>query len=300
MDEQTLCVSILQNINDGVYFVDKERNITFWNKSAERITGFTASEVIHTSCYQNLLNHVNEEGEEICKNGCPLHKTMQDGITREGLVYLHHKNGYRIPVQMKSIAIMENLEIVGAMEIFHDYTEQNTLLHQLEELKSLALRDQLTNLPNRRYIESFLELKKNDFMSFGIPFGIAFIDLDRFKSINDQYGHNIGDEVLQVAAKTFSRMVRNSDLIGRWGGEEFLGVFCGVDMDSLRKICTKLKTMIEKSSISRDIDLKITISIGATLFRLEDTIEQAIQRADQFLYKSKEAGRNRVTTDDNK
>lgn len=296
MDEKELYRNILQNIYDGVYFVDKERKITFWNKAAERITGFSASEVLNKFCYDNILKHVNEYGCELCKNGCPLHETLKDGSMRETIVYLQHKKGHRIPVHIQSIAIKHNQEILGAVEIFKDNSEQNSILKQIEDLKILALKDQLTGLPNRRYIDSFLDLKMKEFLSFEIPFGIAFLDLDRFKNVNDLYGHDIGDEVLKMVAQTCSSIVRSSDLIGRWGGEEFLGIFSGVNTDSLRKVSEKIRMLVEKASICRgDKDLKVTISIGATLFRQNDTIATAIKRADQLLYQSKEDGRNRVT-----
>jgi PAS domain S-box-containing protein len=98
MKGEDLYAVILGNIHEGVYFVDSERKITFWNKGAERITGYTEGEVVGHFCYDNILKHVNDEGLHLCLGGCPLHQTLSDGQGREALVYLHHKEGYRVPV----------------------------------------------------------------------------------------------------------------------------------------------------------------------------------------------------------
>ena len=89
---------LLDNLTDGVYFVDRERRIVYWNKAAERITGFSKSEVIGCRCLDNILTHVNEEGGNLCHSGCPLAQTIEDGKSRKADVFLHHKDGHRQPV----------------------------------------------------------------------------------------------------------------------------------------------------------------------------------------------------------
>jgi len=111
-------LEILNNLYEGVYIVDKDRRITFWNKSAEDITGFSADEMQGRSCFNNLLNHVDAEGNSLCLGGCPLHKTILDGMDREAVVYLHHKNGHRVPVVVRTVPLVIEGEIAGAIEIF--------------------------------------------------------------------------------------------------------------------------------------------------------------------------------------
>ncbi len=287
---------MLENMYEGIYFVDTERKITFWNKGAERITGYLAKEVVGSHCYNNILNHINNDGVELCKTGCPLHKTIEDGIMREAAVYLHHKGGHRVPVSVRTIAINNEGKNIGAVEVFTDDSERHDIIKNIEELKKLAMRDQLTGLPNRRYIDTFIESKMNEFSSLKIPFGIAFMDIDKFKNFNDTYGHDTGDEVLKLVAKTFNAVVRSTDLVGRWGGEEFVAVFSGVDMVSIRKLTEKIRMLVERSTIYRCNEvLKVTISIGATIINETDIIEDIIKRADTLLYQSKSNGRNRVT-----
>ncbi|MHB1452362.1 MAG: GGDEF domain-containing protein [Saccharofermentanales bacterium] len=296
MKQEEFYLKMLENMYDGIYFVDKERRIIFWNKGAEIITGFTEAEVKGHFCYDNILNHVDSEGCELCWNGCPLQKTNEDGITRETSIFLHHKQGHRIPVSVRAAAIYDGDEIIGSIEIFRDESESNKILEHLGELRSLALNDPLTGLPNRRYIESFMDSKVNEYRTLGIPFGIAFMDIDKFKDFNDRFGHDAGDDVLKMVAKTYMNVVRSNDLIGRWGGEEFVAVLAGVSDDSLFAISEKIRLMIEKSSIMKDGEtLTVSISIGAAMFRQDDSIESVLKRADTLLYKSKMSGRNKVT-----
>ncbi len=287
---------IIENLYDGIYFVDIDRKIIFWNKGAERITGFLETEVMGRHCYDNILNHVDKNGCHLCWDGCPLKATNDDGVTRETSVFLNHKEGYRIPVSVRSVAIMSDEKIIGSIEVFRDDSERSEIMKNLDEFQKLALNDQLTGLPNRRYIETFLSSKINEFMTLGIKFGVAFIDIDKFKNFNDTYGHEAGDEVLKMVANTYKNIVRNTDLIGRWGGEEFIAVFAGVNEENLFELAEKIRIMVEASSVRNgENELKVTISSGATLFEETDTIDSVIERADELLYASKSNGRNKVT-----
>ena len=166
----------------------------------------------------------------------------------------------------------------------------------MEELKTLALTDQLTSLPNRRYTETFLDSRISENKALGIKFGVLFIDIDHFKIFNDRYGHGVGDDVLRILAKTFTNNLRNNDFIGRWGGEEFVGICVCPDEDSLRQVAEKIRILAEKTSIPyADKALSVSILIGATLYQADETAEQVVQRADSLLYISKANGRNRVT-----
>lgn len=287
---------MLENFYEGVYFVDQERKITFWNKGAERITGFSANEVIDSYCFNNILNHVDDDGNQLCKGGCPLHKTLVDGEERENGVYLHHKDGHRVSVNVRTIPIYDNGQIIGAVEVFNDNTINSDLFKEIEDLKILASMDQLTDLPNRRYVDAFIKSKHAEFSALEIPYGVMFMDIDHFKSVNDDYGHDAGDKVLQMVAKTFRSTIRSNDIVGRWGGEEFVAVFQGVTQETLNTLAEKMRMLVERSSIrENEFILKVTVSIGATLVNPEDSIETILARADKLMYEAKDKGRNQVS-----
>ncbi|MCP4645400.1 MAG: PAS domain S-box protein, partial [bacterium] len=103
--EESQFRNILDNLYDAVYFVDRDVGITYWNQAAERLTGFSASEVTGRKCSDAVLTHVDEQGHLLCVHGCPLQATMQDGSSREAEVFLHHKNGFRVPVAVRTSAI---------------------------------------------------------------------------------------------------------------------------------------------------------------------------------------------------
>ncbi|MDD2542618.1 MAG: PAS domain-containing protein, partial [Desulfuromonadaceae bacterium] len=96
--QQEFYKELLDSLADGVYFVDRDRRITYWNKTAERLSGFSAQEVIGTDCAENILRHIDELGNELCLKGCPLTATLEDGKMRDADMFMHHKYGHRVPV----------------------------------------------------------------------------------------------------------------------------------------------------------------------------------------------------------
>ncbi len=287
---------MLENMHEGIYFVDTERKITFWNKGSERITGYSSKEVINSHCYNNILDHVDDLGKQMCFNGCPLHQTLNDGKDYEGGFYLSHKNGHRVAVAVKTFPLYLNGKIVGAAEIFTDDAKQAEINKEISQLKILALYDQLTELPNRRYIDSFINNRINEYKNLKITYAVVLVDIDNFKNFNDTYGHDVGDLVLKAVAKTLRSAFRKNDLIGRWGGEEFLAVLTGVEKDDAEKIAEKARVLVEKTIVEKDgVMLNVTISSGVALAKINDSQDTIIKKADSAMYESKRKGRNRVT-----
>jgi diguanylate cyclase (GGDEF)-like protein/PAS domain S-box-containing protein len=291
--------AILDNIHDGVYFVDTERRITYWNKGAERISGYTSQQVMGRRCMDNLLNHVTENGTQLCLKGCPLHATIQDGKPREAEIYLHHTDGHRVPVLVHTSPIRDqDGAIIGAVETFSDNTSHLNTRRRVNRLEQTVLTDPGTGIGNRRFIEIRLSSALMEFHNHHIPFGVLFIDIDHFKDINDTYGHLIGDRILRMVAKTLQYSMRASDAMARWGGEEFIALLPGVSRQDLMGVGQELRHLVENSLLSVDDQVVgVTISVGATHVRPEDSVESLIRRADQYMYASKQAGRNHITGD---
>ena len=132
VDNPSLYREVLDTIYDGVYFLDRQRKIFFWNKGAERITGYRAAEVMGRSCADNILCHVDKQGRNLCRDGCPAADLLNDGQHREAEVYLLHKNGYRKPVRIR-VAPIEDASgrVEGVMEIFSDDTSPESLRRPL-------------------------------------------------------------------------------------------------------------------------------------------------------------------------
>lgn len=290
-------LNLLETLYDGIYFVDRDKRVTYWNSGAERITGYKSSEVVGNHCRDNILIHINQRGASLCDNGCPLEESIVRGRTYETEAYLHHKDGHRVPVSIRTFPIRDQEGMItGAIEIFTDNSSKAAFLHRIEELQKMTILDHLTGLANRRYVEMSLDARISEMLRYGWPFGVLFIDIDHFKDINDVYGHDIGDEVLKMIAKTFINNSRPFDTVGRWGGEEFVAIILNVTEDRLYDIADRLRMLVERSSLSVGNDsVHVTISIGATLALENDTIETLIKRADHLMYRAKTLGRNCVS-----
>jgi len=289
---------ILKHLYDGLYFTDNNRKIIYWNKAAERISGFTAKEVIGRSCSDDILTHVDKDGKRLCKSGrCPLAASICDGALRESEVYMHHKDGHRIPVSVRVSQLPdEQGNIVGGIELFTDISSQKANTLRMRELEQMAQLDNLTQMANRNYLEQELEARHADYQAHEVPYGLLFIDIDHFKRFNDTYGHAAGDEVLRFVAATLTTNSRPFDVFGRWGGEEFLGIIRNIPKQELEIIGARLIKLVEASYLTVDSHkLQVTISVGATIIQSGDSVTGVVKRADACMYRSKDAGRNQLS-----
>ncbi len=168
------------------------------------------------------------------------------------------------------------------------------------DLEDKAMTDYLTGLPNRLYaqesfprIASALFSRGNQLNVDNGKVAVMVLDLDRFKNINDTHGHKTGDDVLRQASIIFKKMVRQTDLVCRWGGEEFIIVAPNVTKEMARDIAEKVRLGISDHWFGHG-ELKVTISIGVTSLNQNESLDDVVSRADEALYRAKEKGRNQV------
>ena len=297
---ETFYQQLMEHISDGIYYVDRRKNITFWNQAAERITGYSSEEVMGSKCSDNILRHIDDLGTELCLFGCSLGKTLADGNIRSMEAYLHHKQGHRVPVSVRVSPISdEEGKIVGAVEIFCDRSKNFDLLQQLSDLKKEVFLDKITQVGNRKFAEANLKKRLEEMETYRVPFGVLFLDIDYFKKFYDTYGHNTGDRVLAMVAKTMSNVLRNMDVVARWGGEEFVVIIPNVNGEVLHKIAERIRIFIEKSWLTvNNENLKVTVSIGGAMAKEKEGMESLIERADAQMYQSKQKGRNCVSIEE--
>jgi len=161
-----------------------------------------------------------------------------------------------------------------------------------QELEQLSKTDSLTQLFNRTTVENHVHELIENSRRYGRPFSVVLLDIDHFKRVNDEFGHNVGDEVLRKVAAILAHRVRTTDLVGRWGGEEFLIVCAEVELGPAAELAEALRTLIETTSFG--LPTQITASFGAAQYAPGEQIQSLISRADRQLYVAKERGRNRV------
>ncbi|MBN1433835.1 sensor domain-containing diguanylate cyclase [Candidatus Fermentibacterales bacterium] len=289
---------LLDTLFEGAYILDPDRTIWHWNRAAETITGFAANEVVGSSCARRILAHTDEDGNLLCDSGCPITRALETGEIQNCRMYLRHKNGHRLPVQVRAVPVYRDQKVIGAVEFFHEANSVSAARQRLRELEKLALIDPLTGIGNRRYGESNLNIRRAELHRYGWPYGVIYLDIDRFKKINDELGHEAGDRVLRMVADSLVGSLRPFDAVCRWGGEEFLLILSNAELGGISIVAERIRRMIEASGIDNGDSekLSVTVSAGATQASEKDKPDDLVARADALMYEAKKAGRNTVRT----
>lgn len=177
-------------------------------------------------------------------------------------------------------------------------TKQDELTQALDRIQVLATRDELTGLYNRRYMMSVLdEHQRRLSRSSEHDFCLAILDIDFFKQINDTHGHGVGDEVLRNFAIQAALMTRDTDVLARWGGEEFMLVLVGTNVEEAELGIQRLRDSLKNVTVARDhLALHPSFSAGLTAYQPGESLQACIDRADKALYCAKQGGRNRTVT----
>jgi diguanylate cyclase (GGDEF)-like protein/PAS domain S-box-containing protein len=180
-------------------------------------------------------------------------------------------------------------------EILERKVQERTLAldRALKQMEALAVTDKLTNLYNRHKIDEVLHDEISRAQRYRSPFAVLMVDIDNFKEVNDNFGHHVGDMIIKEFAAVLSEQSRQSDTLGRWGGEEFLIIIPESCKETALHSAKRLKERIQEHRFG--VVGTMTASIGLTLFKNHDTAESLIKRADDALYTSKNSGRNLVS-----
>lgn len=166
---------------------------------------------------------------------------------------------------------------------------------ELDNAKEKALYDGLTGVYNRASFNDRIKIEVEKARRTGRSLFVIMLDLDHFKRINDNYGHQTGDMVLKIFASQTKKVIRNIDFIGRYGGEEFVVLLPEIKLELALEIAERIRKKIENTKlIYNKKTFKVTVSVGMTAYKEGDTPESLIERADQALYQAKNSGRNKV------
>jgi len=283
--------AIGQAVGEGIYVLDTEGNTVYINQAVTRLTGYNADKLCQGDLHQLLHAHAGQD--RLSLNQCPIFSQALKGACYEGDEQFRTRTGELIPVVVTSRPLWEDDQITGVVTVFRDITERKE--HELK-LQELATTDPLTGLSNRR---AFLERLSEELRlcrRLHHDSSLLMVDFDHFKAINDQYGHNAGDKVLQHFAQQARHCLRQTDLPGRLGGEEFAILLPGTNLEGASHLAELMRQRLESSPTEFDgQSIPMTLSIGLTLLSPDDAgTSELLNRADKALYRAKSGGRNRV------
>ena len=263
---------VLSSVEEGIFGLDLDGKITFCNRAAEATLGYAKGELIG-QCYSIILNKDTE--------------LSTDSLSLKQDLKFRKKNGLEFSVEYVVSSVKEEGKMIGEVVTFRDITKRK----QLEkEITHLAYYDHLTDLPNRALLEYFLKQEIDKAKLAGQKLAVLYLDLDRFKIINDSLGHSYGDILLKDVAKRISQYVPDQAFVSRQGGDEFTIVLPAFDsLAELMDLVGRLVDSFADAFILKGNEVHIKASIGISMFPEDgESAEILIKNADAAMYKSKE------------
>lgn len=308
IDEIHWHLGLLQNLDVGLTVVDCTYKVQLWNSFMSNHSGVGPAKIrdrnlfdIFSQLPKRWLSHKLDSVFELKS---PVY------ISWEQRPYLFEFKSQR-PITGEAPYMYQNITLIpltspsGEVEnvgiLVYDVTEMAVsklaLQQANQQLQGLSREDRLTGLYNRGYWEECLELELSRFMRNQSTSTLIMLDIDHFKAVNDTYGHPAGDEVIRRIAALLAQHARKTDVVGRYGGEEFGIILTGTTADQAEVVAERLRRAAELMEVVHDGQvLSVTISLGIAEVQPEvDSHEQWISQADQALYRSKQNGRNRYT-----
>lgn len=284
--------SVVDAAYDAIITMDQQQSITLFNRAAENLFGYSAADIIGEPITL-LLPERYRAGHAQYVHQFARSPVRSRQMSERNRIYGQRHDGSLLPLE---IAISK-INVGGLVEFTAIVRDISDHVQLMDLLQKQATTDELTGLPNRR---DFIETVE-PMLHAGESLCVFILDLDHFKHINDTYGHDIGDEVLRVLAKIVIGTEWGIAMFARWGGEEFVAVLRGADVDKGRTVAEKLRAMIDEQAFTHEWRLgkpvPFTVSIGVAHSQSgERDVEALVKRADEALYRAKETGRNRVET----
>ncbi|WP_233522920.1 bifunctional diguanylate cyclase/phosphodiesterase [Peribacillus saganii] len=279
--------SVIESATDAIILADRKGSMISWNKGAESMFGYKDKEVIG----KNLEMIIPERYREAHQSGMKRYLSTQEPqvvghtVELEGL----KKGGHIFPIEL-SLATWKEGENIYFSSIIRDITERK---RSEKKINQMVYRDSLTGLPNRRLLHDRLNQALDQAQENKQTLGVMFLDLDRFKYINDTLGHAAGDLLLIEVAKRIQACVAKSDTVCRQGGDEFIVLIPHSNADKLTKIAQQIVDVFNNSIVLNEHEVFVTPSIGISLYPSDGRdAETLIKNADTAMYRVKEQGRN--------
>lgn len=284
---------ILYSIGDGVISADAQERVERMNAAAEELTGWSIDEARNRTVSE-VFHLVDEKTDESVSDPLQMAMAQREPVSVSGLISLRRRDGSIVPIEHNAApVVVEDGMVAGGVLVFRDVTEAREMSRQLTWQ---ARHDALTGLLNRVEFERRVSDALQNYRNTGRSFVVLYLDLDRFKQVNDSAGHHAGDELLRQVSDLIDAQLRGSDLLARLGGDEFGVLLFGCPLERARQIANEMLSAVLNYRLAWEEKLfTVGVSIGVVEMGPEfsDT-DDLITAADSACYAAKEAGRNRV------
>jgi diguanylate cyclase (GGDEF)-like protein/PAS domain S-box-containing protein len=286
---------LIDTMHDGVVFVDTQAKITLWNKGAEQITGISRGAATGRTFAPSLLEMCNHGNRRIHDGSCPVARALRTNSQIRQRLLILGRHGNLVPIDLHAIPVVSaDGGVQGATVLLHDAQPEATLEERCEALHAEVTRDSLTKVANRAEFDRMQALFIEAHEQAKQPCSLIMVDIDHFKSINDTYGHQAGDEAIITVAGLLSSMCRTGDLVARYGGEEFAVLCADCNNADAAHRAEEIRKKLSETQHSCLGNRRITASFGVTELQAGDNSETMLRRADRGLLMAKEQGRNQV------
>ncbi len=283
--------SIIAAMREGVVVQNRKGEIIASNKNAEKILGVTAAQLEGKTSLDPAWRSVHEDGTPFPGDGHPAMVTLTTGKPQNGIIMGVHKTDSSLTwISINSQPIFSRDESVphAVVTTFSDITERKIWE---EEIKKISVTDHLTQIYNRVQGNRSLETEIERASRYNEKLSLIMFDIDHFKSVNDTYGHDAGDQVLVTVSREVDEQLRPTDEFIRWGGEEFLVILPHTEKEQALQLAERIRKHIE--ALRFPSLPGITCSFGVSAYAREDTVDTFTKRVDEALYQAKREGRNR-------
>ncbi|MHB9080939.1 MAG: bifunctional diguanylate cyclase/phosphohydrolase [Pirellulaceae bacterium] len=286
---------LLDSMHDGVIFIDTRLSILLWNRAAERLTGRTASQALHQRWAPEFIGMRDEQDQNIDADHSPVELALHSRIQTLNRLTIQGPAGERVSVDAHAVPVIGRDGVMhGATLLLHDASSQINLEERVQSLHVRATHDALTRVANRAEFDRVQAEFVDGHQHRARPCALIMCDIDHFKTVNDTFGHQAGDEVLVHFAAMLQRSCRQGDLVARYGGEEFVILCADCDNATVTQRAEMIRRELEMTPHPSLDSRPITASFGVTELQAGDTPETMLRRADRALMRAKESGRNRV------
>ena len=297
LNDPAIFQTVLEALQTGIFLVDRNRRIRFWNEGAERITGYLRQDVVGRFLRDHFLAPSNQVIDCESDPEDPINLVFRDGKPSVTDVSILHKDGYRVPVMLRTVPIRNGHgKVIGAAESFEKNQSASDRTRRQAGSEEIISLDEVTGLPLHEFMETQVRKNLAKFAEDGLPFAILVIQVDGMDQFRSNRGPGVVPTILRVVAQTVENCLRPTDLFGHWSGQQFLAVLKDCKESEVASVGERIRKIVSRSKIEWWGDaFSVTCAFGGAGSGFGGSLEQFLERAEKSLQESIANGGNCVT-----